>query len=101
MHYIFRLSEDRFSKDRLSFCKDNKFQKDDYLDWLGNSLHEMHVLHMTSSRGGQKRRRLQAERSIMKQIGLVTGEVRLGVGMVINWPKVNEALEFDPQKIDS
>ena len=101
LHYIFRLSEDRFSRDRLSFYKDNKFQRNDYLDWLGNSLHEMHVLHMASSRGGQTRRRLQAERSIMKQIGLVTGEVRPGVGMVINWPKVNEALEFDPQKIDS
>ena len=100
LHYIFRLSEDMFSKKPFSFYKGGKFQIYDYLGWLEDSLHNMHVLHKVSQRGGTRRQPLQAERSIMKQIGLVSGKMRPGVGIVINWPKVNEALDFDPQKTD-
>lgn len=99
LHYVFKLSEDKFGKNPFSFYKDDKFQSDEYLGWLEESLHEMHVLRKVSSRGGVRRRPLQAERTIMKQIGLVSGELRPGVGMVINWPKVHEALEFDPQEV--
>ena len=100
LHYIFKLSEEEFNKDVSSFSKDGKFLDGEYLRYLWRSLEEMHVLRRVSLRSGGTRSPLQAEKSILKELGLISGEMRSGVGIVINWPKVIDALEFDPQKID-
>ncbi|MDA7991055.1 MAG: hypothetical protein MPK30_08180 [Gammaproteobacteria bacterium] len=100
LHYIYRLSEEKFKDDPFAFSENNKFQQTRYLEWLSSSLNSMRVLKKASKRTGKSRLPLQAERTILKQLGLVTGEIRIGVGIVINWPKVHESLQFDEDLLD-
>ena len=101
LHYIFRLSEEKFRKNPLEFSEGGQFKQDEYLGWLETNLKKMHVMKVASRRSEINARRiLQAERTIMKKLGLVTGDMRIGTGIVINWPKVNESLQLNESMLD-
>ena len=71
-----------------------QFQKDDYLYWLEKEFHDtLRIINKVTKRGGVTRKPFQAERTILKQFGLLTGNMRTGVGLEINWPSVLAALE--------
>ena len=101
LHYIYKLSEEKFEKNPLEFSKNGKFQNKEYLLWLKKCLGDMHVLKEASKRSRKNPRQpFQAERTIMKKLGLVTGKMRIGTGIVINWPKINESLQFNENVTD-
>ena len=95
LHYVFETSERRFGGDPSSFVdKNGQFQEDDYLYWLENQFHDtLRVLNKVTQRGGITRKPFQAERTVLKQFGLLSGKMRVGVGLEINWPAVVQALE--------
>lgn len=94
LHYIYKISEQKFKHKSHEFMEDGTFQKIKYLQYLEKSLESMHVLNKVSLRGGVNRKPLQAERTLMKKLGLVSGEIRPGLGLVINWPRINETIDL-------
>ena len=106
LHYIFKLSEERFDEDLFSFTTVDKkgvrqFRHIDYLDWLMDHFtNDLHVVQKVSSRGGKKRRSLQAEIGYMRKLGLVRSNAqghaafRIGTGLCIDWPQVETSIQF-------
>jgi hypothetical protein len=96
LQYVFETSESKFRDDPSAFVNNNgQFQEDDYLYWLGTEFHDtLRVINKVAQRGGVERKPFQAERTILKKFGLLTGNMRAGVGLEINWPAVQEALEY-------
>lgn len=98
LHYIYRLSEARFAVDPLAFTVQNAagapvFQRPAYLAWLENELAtSLKVLRKVSSRGGTPRKPLQAELSLLRNLGIVQPGFRVGVGVPINWPALQDAM---------
>ena len=92
LHYVYQLSEDKFSEDPFHFVdKQNirkpKFDSRKYREWLESELaNNLRVMRKVSPRGGKKRQPFQAELIILKKFGF-TGKFRIGVGLEINWPK--------------
>ena len=94
LQYVFETSESRFRDDPSSFVGNGQFQEDDYLYWLEKEFHDtLRIINKVTQRGGVARKPFQAERTILKQFGLLTGNMRTGVGLEINWPSVLAALE--------
>jgi hypothetical protein len=99
LHYIYRVSENEFSKNNLSFSDTINgpafFNQAEYLNWLENKLaNELNVMRKGSQRGGQKRLPFQAEFAMLRKFGLVKG-FRIGVGLEINWPEVQRLSNYD------
>ena len=110
LHYIHRLSDGLFSNEPLAFGnvvdevsgRRVTFDQVGYINWIEDKLsNELRVMRKVSSRGGiargTARKPLQAELTILGQLGLVPGRqdrFRLGTGLVINWPAVQEAMSF-------
>ena len=98
LHYFYKLSDQKFSKDPLAFTekkgKDNKlnFRKDDYLKSIEYEFaNKLNVLKKVSLREGKKKRRpFQAELSILNKFGLISKDYRIGIGLVINWPELDK-----------
>ena len=73
MHYIYRLSEERFGANPLAFTTPAvragaapAFQSDAYLEWLeGEMANKLHVIRKVSLRGGVARRPFQAELAVL------------------------------------
>ncbi len=101
IHYIHRLSEERFRNDPLAFTgalrragAAPEFLQADYLNWIeGEMTNRLHVIRKVSLRGGAARRPFQAELAVLRSLGIV-GEYRLGVGLIVNWPELQEAVTF-------
>lgn len=98
LHYIYRLSEERFAVDPLAFTARGRgglqFQHDDYLHWVEQEMaNRLHVIRKVSLRGGARRRPFQAELALLRNLGIV-GEYRIGVGLVVNWPELQDALHY-------
>jgi hypothetical protein len=94
LHYIHRLSEARFRANPLAFANPrNRLERRDYRLWLEDALaNNLRVLHKVSARGGVVRQPLQAELTLLRQFGFVS-DFRISVGLEINWPVVQEALD--------
>ena len=102
LHYVHRLSEARFQDDPLSFSdspvggtKVPSFNNNNYLIWLESEMEsKLRVIRKVSRRGGVARKPFQAELAILRNLGIVSRSFRIGVGMVINWPVLQEAMLF-------
>lgn len=98
LHYIYRLSEEKFRHNALEFTSAGGFNSSDYMIWLESELAtSLRVIRKVSTRGGAARKPLQAELTILGKFDLIaerSKRFRTGVGLVINWPKVQEAMEF-------
>ncbi len=95
LHYIHKLSDEKFSKTPMAFTKkidnDFKFKHDEYLEWIEDQLaNNLHVLKKVSIRGGTSRKPLQAELAILRYFNIISKGWRLGVGIPINWPEVQK-----------
>ena len=110
LHYIHRLSDSLFSNNPLAFAnvvdgvrgRRITFDQVGYINWVEDKLaNQLRVMRKVSSRGGSARgtarKPLQAELTILGQLGLIPlrqHRFRLGTGLVINWPAVQEAMGF-------
>lgn len=98
LHYIYKLSEEKFRRNAFEFTSKGIFNSSDYMNWLEYELaNNLRVIRKVSARGGTSRRPLQAELAVLGKFDLIAGtseRFRTGVGLVINWPKVQEAMDF-------
>lgn len=106
LHYIFKLSEEKFDDDLYAFTVETSngvrlFQQNDYLNWLMNHFaNELHIAQKTTLRAGGTRKSLQAEIGYLNKLGLVRttphghAAYRIGTGLCIDWPKVETSLQF-------
>lgn len=95
LHYIHKLSDEKFSKNPIAFTNKiggkYKFKNDEYLEWIEDQLvNKLHVLKKVSARGGAARKPLQAELAILRYFNIISQGWRLGVGIPINWPEVQK-----------
>ncbi len=98
LHYIYRLSEERFGADAFAFTDEARgrlrFDIAAYLQWVESEMaNRLRVIRKVSPRGGAARKPFQAELALLRGLGIVGG-YRPGVGLVINWPEFQDALEF-------
>ena len=101
LHYIFKLSEERFDNDLYSFSAINNngrrtFKHEEYLQWLLDYFaNTLHIVQQSSLRAGGTRKPLQAEISFMSKLGLIrSSRYRIGSGLCIDWPQVETSLQF-------
>ncbi|MBZ9753675.1 hypothetical protein LB524_00100 [Mesorhizobium sp. ESP6-5] len=101
LHYIYRLSEERFNANPLAFTIAGPagappvFQQAEYLNWLEDEMEaRLHVLRKVTARGGVARKPFQAELAVLRGLGLVGRGFRIGVGLPINWPELQESMSF-------
>lgn len=101
LHYIFKLSEERFDNDLYSFSAINNngrrtFKHEEYLQWLLDYFaNTLHIVQQSSLRADGTRKPLQAEISFMSKLGLIrSSRYRIGSGLCIDWPQVETSLQF-------
>jgi len=99
LHYIYRLSEEAFENNPLAFSGQIRgkltFDNAAYLTWIEKQMADrLHVIRKVSSRGGAARRPFQAELALLRNLGIVSEKFRIGVGLIVNWPAFQDALEF-------
>jgi hypothetical protein len=99
LHYVYRLSEEAFRQAPMRFTDQQgdaaRFDQAAYLQWLEDQMvTRLRVMRKVSLRGGAQRKPFQAELALLRSLGIVERGFRTGVGMVINWPEFQEALEF-------
>ena len=99
LHYVFRLSEEVFNENPLAFTVQNAngvyiFQSSSYLEYIEDKLaNEIRAMRKVSARGGMARKPFQAELALLRGFGLVGRNFRIGIGMTINWPKVQNVMD--------
>ena len=76
LHYIYRLSENKFKNNPFEFVKktngNHSFEQKDYRLWLAKELSEnLCVMRKVSERGGQSRTPFQAEFSVLRQFDFI------------------------------
>lgn len=96
LHYVHRLSEEKFSNAPLSFTSPTsgtklKFLSNDYKVWLEDQLRSrLCVIRKVSLRSSKNPRPpFQGELAVLRNLDIV-GDFRVGVGLAINWPFVQE-----------
>lgn len=106
LHYIFKLSEEKFDNDLYAFANRNangeySFKQNEYLQWLLDYFaNTLHIVQQSTLRAGGTRHPLQAEISFMNKLGLVRSNnlgrpaYRVGTGLCINWPQIETSLQF-------
>lgn len=97
LHYVYRLSEKRFSANALAFVDNatGRFDSKTYLQWVEDEMaNKLRVIKKVGPRGGAARAPFQAELALLRGLGIVGTRFRVGVGLVINWPEFQDALEF-------
>jgi len=96
LHYVYRLSEERFSRNPLDFTAlqdSSSFLQNEYLAWMEEQMMtSLKVIKKVSLRGGVARKPFQAELAILRSLGIVKDSFRIGTGVVINWPELLEAM---------
>jgi hypothetical protein len=104
LHYIYKVSEALFNNDPLRFTKPlsgrrsqtkTKFDTDAYLNFLRDELaNNLNVMNIAMVRGGAPRKAFQGEFAILRKFDFIQG-FRTGVGLEINWPVIQEFLDFE------
>jgi hypothetical protein len=97
LHYVYRLSEERFTANPRAFIDEatDRFDSKSYLRWVEDEMaQKLRVIRKVSPRGGAARAPFQAELALLRGLGIVGSRFRIGVGLVINWPEFQDALEF-------
>ena len=100
LYYIYKVSERKFKLQPLAFTTSAAsgritFNKNDYLTFLRNELaNTLHVMNTATLRGGVQRNAFQGEFAILRKFDFVSS-FRVGVGLEINWPLVQEFLEYE------
>lgn len=98
LHYIFRLTEDAYSANPLMHenpSKRGEFMQDQYLDWLDEELIKNRIRKTNlAHRSTGKRRPLQGELVLLRRLGVVR-DFRVGVGLVVDWSKINSVINND------
>jgi hypothetical protein len=103
LHYIHRLSDEKFKKDPLAFTKKTNrgigFESKPYLQWIESEMSgNLRVMRKVSLRGGTTRQPFQAELAILRRLGVVASDFRVGIGLSINWPELQSASAFNTDK---
>ena len=102
LHYVHRISEEKFAQDPLAFSSgkivDSKleFRPKIYLNHLQSVMADkLGVINSSSKRGGVARRPFQGELAVLTKLGIVrrTKRYRMSCGLIINWPKLSEYLD--------
>ena len=99
LYYIYKLSEKKFKDNPLAFTTATangsySFNQREYKMWLEECFqNELFIIRKVSARGGQARKPFQAEMAILRGLGYIK-DFRLGVGLEINWPKVQESMGY-------
>ena len=99
LHYVYKVSERFFRRDPMRFADiptagSPTFCQYDYLSELAYVLaSELNVMRTVSLRGGTSRKPFQAELAILRRLGFVS-DFRVGLGLEINWPEVQNSLNF-------
>lgn len=105
LHYIYKLSEEKFKDDLFAFAaKDRRgryqFDSAAYIDWLDDIFaNTLHISKKSTERAGGTRRPLQAELAFLKKMGFVRADgrsvsYRVGVGLEIDWPQVQSSMLY-------
>jgi hypothetical protein len=104
LHYVYQVSEEKFSKNPLAFTETNRngkisFNKTTYKQWLYKMLaDDLHLIKTSTIRAGGTRNPFQSEIPLLKQLGFIKGlpnpSYRIGVGLEIDWPQVQNSLIF-------
>lgn len=106
LHYIFRLSEEKFDSDLYAFTTqrangNRSFSQQEYRQWLLDYFaNTLHIVQQSTLRAGGTRNPLQAEIWFMNKLGLVRSNdagnpaYRIGTGLCIDWPQVETSLQF-------
>ncbi|SLN41710.1 hypothetical protein PSJ8397_02101 [Pseudooctadecabacter jejudonensis] len=108
LHYVHRLSEEIFLDDPLAFSKSkggvSVFDEDSYWEYLrvlqSHMENDLKVLRKVSGRSRPRSRTIfQAELTFLRKYGFIpesrSNRYRLGVGLPINWVRVNEAMQVE------
>lgn len=93
IHYVFRLSEARFSRDAAEFTSGGRFDSSAYRAWLHSEMaSSLCVIRTSAERGGQTRGPFQAELAFLSAAGLIPRQrrYRQSVGLLIDWPAVQQ-----------
>ncbi len=105
LHYIYKLSEEKFSKNVFAFSRRNNkgeytINQQDYLNWLYSEFtNSLHLIKTSSIRAGGTRQPFQAELSFLKKMGFINTQghhatYRVGTGISINWPQVQNSMMY-------
>ena len=100
LHYIYKVSEKKFKNDPLAFTTQStsgkiQFDQSSYLAFVQNELaNTLNVMNTATLRGGKARIPFQAEFAILRKFDFVS-KFRIGVGLEINWPLIQEFLEYE------
>ena len=100
LYYIYKLSEQKFQENPLAFTTRTAsgsyaFNQNEYRAWLEDCFqNELYIIRKVSARGGSARQPFQAEFAILRNLGYIRS-FRIGVGLEINWPKVQESMSFN------
>lgn len=100
LHYIYKVSEKKFKTNPLAFTTQKPngkidFNQKDYLAFVQNELvNTLNVMNTSTLRGGVARADFQAEFAILRKFDFVSS-FRIGVGLEINWPLIQEYLEYE------
>lgn len=100
LHYIYKVSEKQFKANPLAFTNTAasgriSFDKSAYLAFVRNELaNTLNVMNTATLRGGTSREPFQGEFAILRKFDFV-GKFRIGVGLEINWPLIQEFLEYN------
>lgn len=106
LHYVYRLSEQKFLSDPLTFTKNDKsgrpiFTEESYTEYLSfledKLTDDLKVMRKVSGRARPRTRTsFQAELTLLRRYKFVGNErFRLGVGIPIDWELVVQALNID------
>lgn len=94
LHYVYKVSEERFRLSPFDFSIGPKLDRESYLDWVEDELaNSLRVMRKVSARGGVARRPFQAELAVLRKFDFVSG-FRVSVGLEVNWPAVQDAMSF-------
>lgn len=105
LHYIYRLSEEKFDTDLFAFSERDRngnyrFKEQDYLVWIDDYFaNELHISKKSTERAGGTRKPFQAELAFLKKMGFVRtnggrAAYRIGVGLEIDWPQVQSSMLY-------
>jgi hypothetical protein len=112
LHYVYQLSEEKFSANPLAFTTLTaggrySFHQTEYKQWLYDVFaNDLHLIATSTIRAGGTRNPFQAEIPLLKQLGFIKEttpvspayktkpKYRIGVGFEIDWPKVQNSMMY-------